>query len=70
MDQDILKKLYGKSAELNKSVDNIDETLEDIYKLQQKEYKEESKERKQKDKDRRLAAQMAKRKEKEASGKG
>ena len=70
MDQDILKKLYAKSADLNKSVDNIDETLGDIYSLQQKEYTEESKERKQKDKDRRLAAQLAKRKEREASGKG
>lgn len=62
MDAGILKKLYSGSADLNKSVENINSTLDDLYKLQKKENKREQKEETKKDKERRRKEQEAKRK--------
>ena len=62
MDAGILKKLYSGSADLNKSVENINSTLDDLYTLQKKENKREQKEEAKKDKERRRKEQEAKRK--------
>ena len=70
MDPNVLKKLYGTSTASNKAVENIDDTLNKIYKLQQKENKEKNTAAKKEATEKRREAQREKRKEREDSNKG
>ncbi|QBP06003.1 membrane-bound lytic murein transglycosylase D precursor [Synechococcus phage S-B68] len=70
MDPNVLKKLYGTSTATNKAVENIDDTLNKIYKLQEKENKEKNAASKKEATEKRREAQREKRKEREDSNKG
>lgn len=66
MDQDILKKIYGKTTDLNKSVVSVDGTVTKLLKLRKEEKKEDDKLRKAERSEKRRKKQLEKRQEKES----
>ena len=68
MDANVLKKLYGASTEVKSSVENINSTLDKIYKLQKDENKREANEENKKDRERHREQQEAKRKAGDSKG--